>query len=107
MKWDDPQANRCEEVHSITAACLFIPRELFWSVGGFSEEYGMYFEDTDLNMKIRALGRKIIYEPRSVVIHYESQSTPIHVGNELLIRSVHIFYAKWRDKLENLLAGNI
>jgi len=102
-KSDEPLANRCEEVHAITAACMFIPRKLFWWLKGFPEEYGMYFEDIDLNMQVREMGRKIIYEPRSVVIHYESKSTSSQVGNELLTKAANIFYQKWKPRLEKLL----
>jgi GT2 family glycosyltransferase len=107
MKSDDPLANKSEEVHAITAACLFIPRKLFMWLKGFPEEYGMYFEDVDLNMQVRAMGRKIIYEPRSVVIHYESKSTSPEAGNELLGKAAHIFYSKWGSKLPTLLSKSL
>ena len=103
---DHPPANRCEEVQAITGACLFIPRPLFWEVGGFSEEFGMYFEDFDLSLRVQALGKKVIYEPRSVLVHYEGKSGSNNTkGNEeLLLRAAKVFYLKWKITTENHLS---
>jgi len=100
---DLPEANQCVKVHAITGACLFISRELFWKVGGFSDEYEMYFEDIDLNLKIMALGFDIIYEPRSVVIHFERSSATEQSANEKFVRAANIFLSKWENKLPGML----
>ncbi|MDD2707185.1 MAG: glycosyltransferase [Verrucomicrobiae bacterium] len=98
---DLPQANQPEDVHAVTGACLFIPRDLFWEAGGFCEDYGMYFEDTDLNLKIRRMGRRIFYEPRSVVIHHEGKSSRNRLlGSQLLLKAAEIFYSKWEPSLK-------
>jgi GT2 family glycosyltransferase len=98
-----PAALESAEVGAITGACLFIKRELFWSVGGFTEDYVMYFEDVDLNLKIRKLGKKIVYEPRSHVVHFESKSTSQREGNELFLKAAQIFYTRWAPELKELL----
>lgn len=98
----DSNVNRCEPVSAVTAACLFITRELFWRVGGFPEEYHMYFEDVDLNLKVRSLGYQVIYEPSSVVTHYERRSTANETGNELMANAARIFYSKWSYRLTSL-----
>ncbi len=100
---DFPPANECTQVHAITGACLFIPRDLFWKLGGFSDEYGMYFEDIDLNLKVMAQGLEIIYEPRSVVIHYERSSATEESANEKFVKAANIFLSKWEQKLPDLL----
>jgi len=102
-----PEANVCEEVEAVTAACLFIPRKLFLELGGFSEEYRMYFEDMDLNLRVRALGRKVIYEPKSVVTHYESKSTLSELANQLLLQSAALFDQKWGNRIERVLSGGM
>ena len=100
---DYPPANRPEEVTAVTGACLFIPRKLFKRVHGFSEEYRMYFEDTDLCFKVRREGYRIFYEPRSVVIHYEGQSTGDRQSiDEMNTRAATIFYKKWWREIERM-----
>lgn len=95
-----PEVNREGEVDAVTGACLVIGRNLFEAVGGFDESYYMYFEDVDLNLKVRSRGRKVIYCPKSVVIHFESKSSP---GPDALRgiqdRSFQIFYRKWEQQL--------
>jgi len=50
----------------VTGACLFIARDLFQRVGGFSAEYPIVFRDTDLCFKVREQGKIVWYEPRCV-----------------------------------------
>jgi GT2 family glycosyltransferase len=38
-------------------------------VGGFDDRYFMYFEDFDLSMRLRELGR-VVYAPRVSVVHH-------------------------------------
>lgn len=98
---DDPRVNISEEVHSVTGACLFISRVDFHASGGFSPDYGMYFEDIDLCMKVRKQGKTIWYEPRSVLVHYESKSSPLsreHLDSMCLSASV-IFYKRWSSEI--------
>jgi GT2 family glycosyltransferase/cytochrome c-type biogenesis protein CcmH/NrfG len=95
-----PAVNRPEEIPATTAACLFISSKLFKKVGGFTEDYGMYFEDTDLCLKVRRHGRKIFYEPKSVVIHYEGKSSPDQKTiDKMNLRAASIFFPRWESKL--------
>jgi GT2 family glycosyltransferase len=61
-------------VDHISANGLLVPRATFDAAGGFDESFFPgYYEDTDLNMTIRhRLGKEIVYEPRSVILHEES-----------------------------------
>jgi GT2 family glycosyltransferase len=62
------------ECQAVTGACLLIRKELFQKVSGFDEAYWNGYEDMDLCFKIRELGYKVVYEPKSVLIHHESMS---------------------------------
>ncbi len=97
---DDPSVIHPEEVQAVTGACLFIPRRLFKKVRGFTEDYGMYFEDTDLCFKVRKEGKSICYEPSSVVIHHEGKSSPDqNVIDELNRKAAGIFYRRWAAEM--------
>ncbi len=71
---DQPAVNRRREFQAVTAACMLIRRDLFEEVRGFDEGYLNGFEDVDLCLRVREKGRRVIYQPRSVVYHLESQT---------------------------------
>jgi GT2 family glycosyltransferase/glycosyltransferase involved in cell wall biosynthesis len=67
-----PHYNFAREVDYCSGACIMVPRCLFSELGGFDTEFApAYYEDTDLAFKIRHAGHKVIYQPRSRIIHYE------------------------------------
>jgi GT2 family glycosyltransferase len=63
-------------VDAVTGACLAIRSELFWELGAFDEGYWNGYEDVDLCLNATRHGHLNLYEPRSVVVHHESQSGP-------------------------------
>ena len=52
-----------------TAACVLIRAEAFRAVGGFDEEFLMYFEDVDLCLRLEAAGWRLAWEPGAIVYH--------------------------------------
>jgi GT2 family glycosyltransferase/glycosyltransferase involved in cell wall biosynthesis len=71
---DSPAVSKRREFQAVTAACLLIRRDLFEAVGGFDEAFVNGFEDVDLCLKVRKQGFQVIYQPRSVLYHFESQT---------------------------------
>lgn len=71
-----PDANARRSYKAVTAACMLVRRDAFWLCGGFDESYWNGYEDIDLCFALAQRGFSIVYEPRSVVIHHESQSGP-------------------------------
>ena len=71
-----PEANQPQTLQALTAACVLIRKAAFENVGGFDEEYWNGYEDVDLCFKLRQEGGLLVYQPRSVVLHFESQSGP-------------------------------
>lgn len=65
----------------VTGACLAIRSELFKQIDGFDEEYDFGWEDTDLCMKVNQAGKKVIYNPKVVLYHFESGTKKIKEDN--------------------------
>lgn len=67
-------------IHQIDVAAgsyLMMSRKLFESIGGWDEQYFFYGEDIDLCYRIRQRGKKIIYYPKTTVIHYKGASSGV------------------------------
>lgn len=63
------------QVEVISGACMLLRREVFEQLGGFSEDYFIYAEDLDLNVKVARRGLKNYYVPQATIIHYGGKST--------------------------------
>ncbi len=57
---------------AVTAACLMIRRRVFESVGGFDEQFGIGFNDTDLCLRVGQSGLRVLYDGSTILFHYES-----------------------------------
>ncbi|MBT2117210.1 glycosyltransferase [Dyella sp. LX-66] len=101
---DDPRYLYRRDVDYVSGAALLIERALFLQLGGFDVHYEpAYCEDMDLAFAVRAAGRRVVYEPASVVIHCEgiSSGTDLSAGTkqyQLLNRAK--FIEKWADALK-------
>ena len=69
---DRPKYNYVREVDYVSGAALLVRAELFARLGGFDEMFApAYCEDSDLAFRIRQTGRKVLYQPRSRIVHFE------------------------------------
>ena len=59
----------------VSGACLAIRRELFTEVGGFDDNYFMYFEDVDLGYRLGKRGLTNLYVPEVSITHIGGEST--------------------------------
>lgn len=59
---------------AVTGACMMTRRSVYRTVGGYSEELAISYNDTDYCMKVQKLGLSIVYTPHAELIHFESQS---------------------------------
>ncbi len=59
---------------AVTGAAMMTLKNIYNSVGGYSEELAVSYNDIDYCLKVREVGLFIVYAPRVVLIHMESQS---------------------------------
>ncbi len=72
---DCPEYNYVKEVDYISGASLMIRKKLWQEIGGFDERYApAYCEDSDLAFEVRKHGYQVVYQPQSVVVHFEGIS---------------------------------
>lgn len=99
------QFNTMQEVDIVIGAALFIPRDLFKSLGGFDETFFMYFEESDLCQRARKQGWKVVYTPSVSLIHLGGYSVKKTVDKLRLEyrRSQLYYYQKHRPLSEQLI----
>jgi len=57
------------EILAASSGCCIVRREAFNQAGGFDADYFIYDDDTDLSLRARLLGYRILFVPSAVVIH--------------------------------------
>jgi GT2 family glycosyltransferase len=91
------------EVDYCSGCLLTFRRDFFLESGGFDPEYGFgFYEDTDFCFRVRALGRVVLYEPESVIIHVEGASagTDLTQGaKRFQTLNVRLFIERWEEAL--------
>jgi len=99
-----PEFNYVKEVDYVSGAAIMIKKSMWERTGGFDKRFSpAYFEDTDLCFSIRKLGYKVIYQPASVVVHFEGISNGTDIANgqkKYQVTNQKVFYDKWKDILE-------
>ncbi len=95
-KSDFPLANQRRVYQALTAACLLVRKSHFDQAGGFDEHFWNGYEDVDLCLRFQERGWLTVYEPASVVVHYESQSGPARFLRAA--DNVALFHRKWLEK---------
>jgi len=64
---------------AVTGACLMTRRDAFEEVGGLSTTLPVNYNDMDYCLKQRAAGRRVVYDPDTVLYHFESSSRSTEV----------------------------
>ncbi len=52
-----------------TGAAMFIRAEVFEQLGGFDDQYFMFYEDVDLGWRLNLLGYRFRFQPKSLAFH--------------------------------------
>ena len=103
----DCRFNYLRDADYLSGAAIAIPRALFASLGGFDTRYApAYYEDTDLAFAVRAAGRRVLYQPASVVVHDEGTTSGTDTSSgpkAAQLRNRAVFADKWRDALARQL----
>jgi len=90
------------EVEGITFAVAYLKRAVLDAIGGLSEDFESYFEDTDYCLRARKAGFRTLYAGDAQVVHDEHGSTSGADGarRALFERSRAVFRDKWQGELD-------
>ncbi|MDJ0702266.1 MAG: glycosyltransferase family 2 protein [Leptolyngbyaceae cyanobacterium MO_188.B28] len=94
-----------QTVDIVVGAALLIRKVTFEKVGGFDENFFMYFEESDLCQRVRDLGLKVVYTPEVSLVHiggYSVGKEPNRMALEYR-RSQLYYYQKHRPVWEQII----
>ncbi|MGE5329793.1 MAG: glycosyltransferase [Deltaproteobacteria bacterium] len=105
-----PEYCYVKEVDYISGASILIKKSLWDEIGGFDERYvPAYYDDSDLAFEVRKKGYQVIYQPKSVVVHFEGISHGTDTSQGLKAyqkKNREKFIKKWKGILEQEHFGN-
>jgi GT2 family glycosyltransferase len=94
-----PEVNFVRDVEFCSAAFLIARRALLNELEGFDEQFApAYYEDTDLCLRIRAAGHRVVYDPAVLVRHLEyGSAVSERVSTAEIARARQLFARKHAD----------
>lgn len=100
----DPRYRYRRSVDYCSGAAVALSRKLFTDIGGLDARYApAYYEDTDLAMRVRDMGLRVVYEPEAVVVHLEGASAGTDLSRGMKSYQVANrgkFLQRWRQVLD-------
>jgi GT2 family glycosyltransferase len=89
------------EVEALIGAVMLLRREAFDRVGGFDEDYFFFLEETDLALRMRGAGWKVVHEPRARAAHLQGGTAKTYQAAARIefYRSRYLFFDKHYGKL--------
>jgi N-acetylglucosaminyl-diphospho-decaprenol L-rhamnosyltransferase len=76
----------------LNGACLLLRASAFAGVGGWDEEFFLFYEDTDLGLRLLRAGWQVAVVREARVVHLEHST----VGRDSLSRQLHNLKARYR-----------
>jgi len=98
---DDSDASKNRYFQGVSGAVLLTKAKIYEEVNGLSEDLHWAFDDCDYGLKIKQLGKKIIYCGDTKIFHENSASLKKNPVNTLFLNeNLRIFKTRWFGKYE-------
>lgn len=72
---DSDTYDKESETDFATGACAMLPIEVIEKLKGFDNRYFLYYEDGDINMRIKKEGYRLYYYPKAIIWHNNAGSS--------------------------------
>ena len=79
---------------------MMVKRSVFEAVNGFDEKLKVAFNDIDFCLRVREIGKLVVYNPYAELYHYESKSRGLEDTPEKVARfnkEIQVFERRWPD----------
>ena len=94
------------KVAFVTGADLIVPQKVWKEVGPFSDDFFMYYEETELEFRIKKTGYHIYSVPEARIVHLEGKSFDLNVEREKrILRGRFVYFYKVYGPVYNAVAN--
>lgn len=93
-----------QDLSAVTAACMMTKSSIFKEVQGLDEELQVAFNDIDYCLRVREVGKLVVFNPHAELYHYESKSRGLENSAsklERFNREVAFFVERWEELMQN------
>ncbi|QDU69969.1 glycosyltransferase family 2 protein [Engelhardtia mirabilis] len=89
------------EVEMVAGCCFMLRRAVIEEVGFFDERYTLYYEDTDLSLRVRRAGWTIEQVDGAGIVHLydRSAATDRHAAHARMLHSRRAYFRRWYGPL--------
>jgi len=87
--------NVMRDYSAVTGACLLTKKKIFEKIGGFDEDFDLYYGDSDLCLRIIKEGFRIVYTPFAVLLHEGSTKIKEYSQGFFAVENHYKFIQKW------------
>jgi GT2 family glycosyltransferase len=101
------RASQDVDLEMLSGCCFLMRRSFIQEIGFFDERFPLYFEDTDLSVRIRRAGKRIVQIAAAELIHFYNRSgqTDHRLPMERYWVSRRRYYRKWYGLIGAALYG--
>lgn len=101
----DYYGNEPLEVDWVSGACMIVRRDAINNIGAMDERFFMYWEDADWCRRMRMGGWKVVYYPRTTIVHTCGQSSKTRPLKSILHfhKSCYQLYEKYNPSYKAIL----
>jgi GT2 family glycosyltransferase len=103
-----PEFNYVRDVGYISGASIMLSMKLWKEIGGFDKRFiPAYCEDSDLAFEVRKRGLRVVYQPKSGIVHFEGVSNGSDVSDTNSVKHYQVVNCKklrdkWKKELEDM-----
>jgi GT2 family glycosyltransferase len=103
LEEDHGQYDDTAEIFWATGACMFVRANIFHQAGGLDEDFFAHMEEIDLCWRLKNLGYKIMYCPKSTVYHIGGGTLPKISWRKTYYNFRNNFYLLYKNLPDDLL----
>lgn len=93
------------EVDWIDGSCMLVAIDAACRIGGLSEQYFLYWEETDWCMRVRRAGYRVLLNPSTTITHRQGGSATKWQFRFFMLRNALLFMRRNGSRFQNITSA--